>query len=639
MPKTNLLWRLEGGYSRFLEGSRIELQLEEGPLRQTLNLSPLGLARRTQPLELTFRAAKSLGGEIPGKVRWRIRPEASFRARVLFGGNPFLGNFRVPKHHFAVQWDVQVSAEGSTGKPISSALVFIEAGTRWHQTWVQSFPEELPIHHGLEEGWKAYRNLFDPEDVLQLAESQIVQWSWSGRIHLDVSVEWGVGAAWIIPGKVPFVDLKKQIGADGGLAARFRISEEGQFALRARRQKESLSVSLRRFHEKGKAFTLSAGLAVPKPIHIDSIGFKQPKALQWISNAITAPLANQVNDRLEQALIRRMEIALVIERAHWKRNAAILHAAWPQPETSGFVTSYSSILAGRIPDPMEGLTLSGRLSQINGKRLTVNFNVLNLVRVSQSKERRTEHALIVSPDGEIVIEESQVLEKSSYRWDELQFLKLIHHESTAASDPRGGFTWTYGREEKFSHEELRRELRIGLHCHILPQFSLPPSSAFPIRARLLLASRFSEKGLAEVKGAGPVRKWAALIQALELADPPRYGERTFWRDWIDVPEVRKGVDLNPVQAHLVSQYPVRGRTDFERIQVVTAYRKAKRFLNLMEQWKQGEYQELFKAFNLGMDVPVFIVFHLLCPAKFRVSAGLLTGDLEQTWGDPSVLDA
>ena len=38
-----------------------------------------------------------------------------------------------------------------------------------------------------------------------------------------------------------------------------------------------------------------------------------------------------------------------------------------------------------------------------------------------------------------------------------------------------------------------------------------------------------------------------------------------------------------------------------------------------------------------MDVPVYVFFHLLCPPQMRQSAALVTGELEEVWGDEGLL--
>ena len=221
--------------------------------------------------------------------------------------------------------------------------------------------------------------------------------------------------------------------------------------------------------------------------------------------------------------------------------------------------------------------------------------------------------------------------------DEIQFLRVMRRETSSGAERRQDFTWTYGSEKSFSFQALRRFLGMALRCEIIPQFGLPARSAFPLQVRALLVTEFRTQGLAAVRRASRKRKWQALIQALEIGDPERYGARSFWRDWIDSPEVRRRVDRDPVQAHLVTHYPVGNRSRFERIQVVTAYRKAKRFLALLDHWRDGEHARIFRVFTLGMDVPIYVFFHLLCPSGLRRSAAVLTGEMEEVWGDGELL--
>ena len=73
--------------------------------------------------------------------------------------------------------------------------------------------------------------------------------------------------------------------------------------------------------------------------------------------------------------------------------------------------------------------------------------------------------------------------------------------------------------------------------------------------------------------------------------------------------------------------------------MVASYRRAKRLLELLEAWKQGEEGKVRKAFSLGMDLPLYSLFHLLCPGKFRESSAVVTGDLERVWGNPELLES
>ncbi len=142
----------------------------------------------------------------------------------------------------------------------------------------------------------------------------------------------------------------------------------------------------------------------------------------------------------------------------------------------------------------------------------------------------------------------------------------------------------------------------------------------------------------KVRQATPEQKWVALVRALEIAEPERYGKTTFWRDWVDHQELRERIDKDPVQTHLATRYPIEGRTSFQRQQVVAAYRRSKRFFSLLESWKEENLKKLIKLFSLGLDMPIFVFFHLLCPPQQRRSGAVMTGDWEQVWGERELLE-
>lgn len=71
--------------------------------------------------------------------------------------------------------------------------------------------------------------------------------------------------------------------------------------------------------------------------------------------------------------------------------------------------------------------------------------------------------------------------------------------------------------------------------------------------------------------------------------------------------------------------------------MVAAYRRVKRFFDILEYWKVGEHVRIMRAFSLGLDLPVFVFFHLLCPKELRDSGVLMTGDLERVWGNEELL--
>ena len=280
----------------------------------------------------------------------------------------------------------------------------------------------------------------------------------------------------------------------------------------------------------------------------------------------------------------------------------MLRAVWSRPRSDEFERTYSRLLVGELPPSSPQVRISGSFERVRGRRFVVDLNILDWIRLGRSTEREKRQTVSVTPEGKLLVETTETLKKSSYHWDEAQFFHLVRRET---ADQEADFTRTYGREKRFSREGLRQIFTMALQCGIMDEFRLPSPSEFPLKAQVLLVTRFSRQGLARVRRASRKRRWEALVQALELAEPDRYGRKIFRRDWIDVREVRERIDEDPAQAHLVTHYPVGGRSRFERIQVVAAYRRAKRFLSLLEHWRKGEYAQLFQAFQLGMDVPVY----------------------------------
>ena len=128
-----------------------------------------------------------------------------------------------------------------------------------------------------------------------------------------------------------------------------------------------------------------------------------------------------------------------------------------------------------------------------------------------------------------------------------------------------------------------------------------------------------------------------LIRVLEIQAPERYGRPNHWRDWIDFPEVREAIDRDPVQSHLATRYPIPGRGSVQRRQVVSEYRRARRFLDLLDGWKQGDRERLLRLLSARLDLPAFLFFSLLCPDDMRRGAAALQGDLEYVWGDSTLL--
>ncbi|MCH6569899.1 MAG: hypothetical protein IH794_07315 [Acidobacteria bacterium] len=633
-----LTWRLEGGYSRFIEGSRVELRLEKKPFRHSLDVSPSGLIHRSQPMDLIFRATRGFTGKGPGGVRWRVRPQGQVRSVILFAGNAFLGNFRVPPNHLAIQWNVEASTEGSAGLNRVPLLVDIGAKTRLYHSWVTLFPEETSIARALREAWRSYRNPLDPGEVLQMSEGQVVRWRWSGRVGLKVGVEWALGPGWVLPGSIPMLNIQKGLSSGASLGARVEVVEEGEFNVQVRKRAGKIEFRLRRHRQRTRQAGLSAGVHFGNSLRVTRLGPTVQGPLRILSKGLTEPLKKKMNRVFKQALVRRLEVAIALERTRWRSSTTLLAVHWLQTEPEVFRRSYGRLLGGSLPTPETGVEVTGGFERIRGQRVTVRFNVFNWFGFQKTSERQSRQSLRVSPAGDLVFEATEELEKTRYRWDEIQFLRLLHRETLKGSKRSREFLWSYGQEGEFSQGALRKLLKMALHMGVFSDFSLPGPSAFPLTLQLLVGTRFSPAGIRKVRQATPEQKWMALVRALEIADPERYGKATFWRDWIDHRDLRETIDEDPIQTHLATRYPIEGRTSFQRQQVVAAYRRSKRFLYMLEAWKGEDLKKLLKLFSLGLDMPIFVFFHLLCPPQERRSGAVLTGDWEQAWGEVDVLE-
>ncbi len=521
MTRPRMKWRLEGGYSKFLEGSELAVQLVEGPFAATLDFFPLSLLKQKKPIEFLFKARRSISGT-SGGLRWRVTPQAEIRGLLLFAGNPFLGNFRVPAGHFGVQWDIEAKAEASLGGEADLPfLLGFDAGSRLYQSWVSIFSEPLSIADGLKAAWQRYRDPFDPVEVQQMAEREVVRWRWEGHAQVEADFSWGVGAAWTIPGSIPLVDFHKQLAGIGGLSASLVCREEGQFALQLRRQGGALTFNLTRERSHRKSGALSVGVQLKEPIRFDRLGFTEPEPLEVISEALGQPIVSRLNGICEEALTRRLRIGLSVSRAGWKSEKSVLHAVWREPGFPDFVPTYCRLLEGRIPGPTPGLEVSSRLELVKGKSISVGLTFLDWLKLAGVKQRESKKIVTIGPTGEIVLEDCESLQKTTYRWDGIQFLSLVSREITKREGQAATAFWTWAVEDEVSQERLRSLLRMALHSGIIRQFALPPKSVFPVRIRLVLGTRFSRSGLEEVKLAGQSEKWKGLDRLSECPVPCR----------------------------------------------------------------------------------------------------------------------
>ena len=589
-------------------------------------------------MDLIFQATRGFTGKGPGDVRWRVRPQGQVRSVILFAGNAFLGNFRVPPDHLAIQWDVEVSTEGSAGLSRVPLLMDIGAKTRLYHSWVTLFPEGTSLARALREAWRSYRNPLDPGEVLQMPEGQVVRWRWSGRVGLEMGVEWALGTGWALPGSIPMLNVQKGLSSGAFLGARVEVVEEGEFNVQVRKRGGKIEFRLRRHRQRTLQAGLSAGVHLGNSLRVTRLGPTPQGPLRILSKGLSEPLKKKMNRVFKQALVRRLEVAIALERTRWRKRTTLLAAHWLRPEPEVFRKSYGRLLGGSLPTPETGIKVSGGFERIRGQRVTVRFKVFNWFGVHKTSERQSSQALRVSPAGDIVFEATEGLEKTRYRWDEIQFLRLLHRETLKGSERSQEFLWSYGQEGEFSQGALRQLLKMALQMGVFREFSLPAPSAFPLTLQLLVGTRFSPAGLRKVRQATPKQKWVALVRALEIAEPERYRKATFWRDWIDHPDLREKIDKDPIQTHLATRYPIEGRTSFQRQQVVAVYRRSKRFFSLLDGWKEENLKKLIKLFSLGLDMPIFVFFHLLCPPQQRRSGAVMTGDWEQAWGETELLE-
>ena len=125
---------------------------------------------------------------------------------------------------------------------------------------------------GLEQAWKGYRNLLDPADVFQLSDSQVLRWTWSGRVEVGIDAEWGLGVGWVIPGRLPLIQLRKEVTAGAGVTASFQVREQGRFVLRVLKRNGKIDFILRRGRQQERRGEFSAGVSLANPIRLNRLG-------------------------------------------------------------------------------------------------------------------------------------------------------------------------------------------------------------------------------------------------------------------------------------------------------------------------------------------------------------------------------
>lgn len=622
MAKSEAYWEFEGGYTELLQTATLVGKLVAGPTRQELRLTPAALFReKGTPVELEFELLHRVAGGASGGLSWELLPHLRMRVALLAPGSSYVGNHKVPDDSFGVQWTVDSRVTGDASWNGGEALVAAEAGTRLSQIWVECFKGTMSTLEAVTQAWKRFSNPFNASAIGTLQDGQLVRWNWSGSSSLSFEVDWEMTNGWQLGRAVGPIEGLLKLRSLAGLQAGITLSRRGAFSLTIKRRGKTVAATLRRerSRETEVGFGVRARLAT-------GVGLRS--GADWLT-----PLLKPIQRGLRKAIARKAEIAVGVAEARWSRRKAVLYATFNLEKGSDLQKEYARFLRGRIAPRRPGVSYRGSFAAVQGKRLALDFEIFDWVRFNRSTEIESNVTVDVTPDGTIRIERGMSLDKSSYRGDETTFFRIVASE-LLSTEPVSTFDWTSGWEGRVSRHRLHFELAAALHVGALDEFTLPGRLQEGGHVRLVWQTRFSRQGLETVRSKEDWQWWEAVVKSLELADPERYSIQSYWRDWIDSEEVRQLIREDPVNAHLNSNYPVPGRTDFQRRQVVTEYRRVRRFLSVCEAWKEGD---TIKAFEPSLGLPLFLWFHLLCPAELRRSALATFGAMNLSWGDADLL--
>jgi hypothetical protein len=618
MATARIRWRLEGGFSDLVEGAAVELRLRAGRSRQSLDTAPVGYLKGRKPAVYDFEVSRPVRGRGPGGSRWELLPESSVQLKILPAGSAFLGNFRVPEESRAWQWTIVARVTAGSSRRWGITLADVRSASRLGYIWVTDVDSSLSFPEALAESWRLFRNPLDGASMRTLGPRQVCQLTWTGNLRVTLAARWRVAQGWSFGVEPPLLELGQRLTAAAAWTARLRLTRSGGFSLRATRRRGILQWTVRRERglEKASSFRVEVA-ASPRPVlrstsvHLD-------------------PLLDPLRRHLPEALSRRAALLLALESTRRRRDTAVIRAEFKEPLDDAFVAAYDRVARGEVPETAPGLKVTSVFETLTESQTSIS---LRLVRWPLSLERRKTLRRTVSTDplGNLVVEEGYRLEETRRRWDDLQFFRLLYERRPDGDAAR--FDWSWGREERMGRIGFRGLAGIALRVGALESYAMPGGVAFPVRIRMAWLTRFSAEGLNAIRRSGTEERWRALAEGLEIAEPERYGRPTFWRDWIESADLRAMVDRDPIQSHLAVRYPIPGRSEFQRRQVVDAYRGARAFLRLLEIWAEGSEQAPTEALERGLKMPIFVCFHLLCPPELRRSAIVATGDFEAVWGD------
>ena len=573
--------------------------------------------------------------EFPGGGVLRLHPQGSLTARILFSRNAFLGNFRVPENHFGIQWTVRGAVEAEAAL---WGLARVEAGTRLNSTWVTEFPVQAGSPStALLESWRAWLNLLDSRQAPRIGEGQVHRLLWSGNLKTAIEVNWSLLKGWSIPAQLPFLEVTAAASALAGASLDFSVRRRGRFQLQLSRRRKKTVLSLRQVRELEAEGTVRARIGAATGVRLSRISSRRPQLDRYAIQPLSQPLIQQANRKLSNAVVRRLQTSLSIELSRKRGQTRLFRVEWQSHQEESVRLAYQYLLGGRLPSPLPGVRISGVFESVRQKSIRVALNVFDWMILRGEKSTRRIERVSLTPDGHLLIERADSLERLRETRRSRQLASVLLRDIEERERKSTNLRWSLAREGRFDRRRLRQWLRLGLHSRILDSATLPGRKRFPLRLRFLLVSQYSRAGLLRIRRASREDWWMTLIRVLEIQAPERYGRPSHWRDWIDFPEVREAIDRDPVQSHLATRYPIPGRRSVQRRQVVSEYLRARRFLDLLDGWKQGDRDRLLRLLSARLDLPAFLFFCLLCPDDMRRGAAALQGDLEYVWGDSSLL--
>lgn len=618
-----ITWNFAGGFSKLLDTAALKLALARPPADFSAEAAPLSLLRGgRQPIQLHFGVGRRWSVRLNPAGRWTVRPDGDVEALILPPQAAFLGNFRVAPAQVGIQWRVTGVVEGEGSFP-RSPLCTLRARTRAVFTWIRLFDRPLPVGALLEAAWHDFVNPLDPQHVAAMHSDLFLQFSWSGSLSLGFSVPWSTSVVWSRGKALPAIGTTLQAGSGAQFKAAVTASRTGTYSLRWWRRQSQLRGTLtrERTDKLQTSFRLEAELAGRLDL--------KPRT-HWLR-----PVVRDVEKVLAKALARRLAIALAASGSRWDSRRTVLRlTAKAAALRSDLETACRRLLEGQVPTGIPSVTVDSVLELVQGRESTIGIQLLDWT-VERTASRQDRTRILQSPDGQIVIERGVEFRQIHRRWEEIQLFRLLW--DSRAADDLDGVRWSFGLEGRTDRETLHQALRSALHAGAVDSYSLAPG-ATRWEGRLLWVTRFSPAALQSIFSTGSAQRGHALVKALETAEPKLYAEGSFRRDWIESAALRRLVERDPVAAPLRHRYPVPGRTDFQRQQVVADYRRVLAFLRLLEGPEPEAGPDQLEILRRGFRLPIFLFCHFLCPPEMRESALLLeSGGERAIWGRRELL--